>query len=377
VEFIVDGSEGLIPDGFWFMEMNTRLQVEHPVTEAITGIDLVEWQLRVAAGEPLPRRQDEIAISGHAFEARLYAEDPARGFLPAIGTLTHLDFPADARVDSGVRAGDAISPWYDPMIAKLVVHGPTRATALGALARALEVSRVAGSVTNLGFLARLARQADFVAGRIDTGLIERNLEALAVPAPLDDGLLAIAAIAAEGLEHCTDPLTGFVLWEPLRRRVVLEANDDLHDVVLEVRGPARFVAAGRNVVIENATGGEIACQIDGSARRFGIARAPGSLTLFDGAQAYVFRLPDPLAQSGDAHGGGDEIRAPMPGVVRHVAIGLGSVVAAGDVLVVLEAMKMEHALTAPRDGKVAEVLVAAGERVSDGNVMIRLESPDD
>ena len=176
VEFIADGSAGCGADGFWFMEMNTRLQVEHPVTEAITGVDLVEWQLRVAAGEPLPRRQEELAIAGHAVEARLYAEDPAKGFLPAIGTLTHLGFPDGVRVDAGVRAGDAISPWYDPMIAKVIAHGPTRAIALGKLARALDATRVAGCTTNLGFLARLVRQGDFAAGRVDTGLIERDLD---------------------------------------------------------------------------------------------------------------------------------------------------------------------------------------------------------
>ena len=377
VEFIVDGSRALHPDGFWFMEMNTRLQVEHPVTEAITGVDLVEWQLRVAAGEPLPLRQEALAISGHAFEARLYAEDPARDFLPAIGTLTHLAFLPGVRVDAGVRAGDAISPWYDPMIAKLIVHGPTRATALGALARALEASRVAGSVTNLGFLARLARQTDFVAGRVDTGLIERNIDALTAPAAPDSGLLAVAAIAAEGLEACDDPLAGFALWAPLRRQVVLEAGGERHTVALEVRGPGRFLAAGQEVAVNRCEGGELACGIDGVARRFGLARAGRSVTIFEGAEAHVLQRPDPLAGAGEVQGSGDEIRAPMPGLVRHLAVESGAQVAAGDVLVVLEAMKMEHALTAPRDGTVAEITVAAGQQVTEGTVMIRLGSQDD
>ena len=377
VEFIVDGSRALHPDGFWFMEMNTRLQVEHPVTEAITGVDLVEWQLRVAAGEPLPLRQEALAISGHAFEARLYAEDPARDFLPAIGTLTHLAFPPGVRVDAGVRAGDAISPWYDPMIAKLIVHGPTRATALGALARALEASRVAGSVTNLGFLARLARQTDFVAGRVDTGLIERNIDALTAPAAPDAGLLAVAAIAAEGPEACDDPLAGFALWAPLRRQVVLEAGGERHTVALEVRGPGRFLAAGQEVAVDRCEGGELACRIDGVARRFGLARAGRSVTIFEGAEAHVLQRPDPLAGAGEVQGAGDEIRAPMPGLVRHLAVASGAEVAAGDVLVVLEAMKMEHALTAPRDGTVAEITVAAGQQVTEGTVMIRLGSQDD
>ncbi len=168
VEFIVDASDGLRPDRFWFIEMNTRLQVEHPVTEAVTGIDLVEWQLRVASGEALPLRQEEVALTGHAFEARLYAEDVAAGFLPATGRLTHLAFPPGVRACTGVRPGDAISPWYDPMIAKIITHGPTRATALRALTRALEQTEVAGTVTNLAFLAALSRHPGFAAGDVDT-----------------------------------------------------------------------------------------------------------------------------------------------------------------------------------------------------------------
>ena len=215
VEFIADGSGPLREDGFWFMEMNTRLQVEHPVTEAITGVDLVEWQLRVAAGEPLPLRQEALAIRGHAVEARLYAEDAAKGFLPAIGTLTDLRFPEGIRADSGVRAGDAISPWYDPMIAKLIAHGPTRAIALARLAEGLEATRVAGCVTNLGFLARLVRQADFAAGRVDTGLIERHLAALTAPRPASAEVRAVAALAGAGLLDARAALTGFSLWAPL------------------------------------------------------------------------------------------------------------------------------------------------------------------
>ncbi|MEO1276759.1 MAG: biotin carboxylase N-terminal domain-containing protein, partial [Pseudomonadota bacterium] len=184
VEFIVDGSDGLRPDRFFFMEMNTRLQVEHPVTEAVTGLDLVELQLRVASGEPLPLAQSDVPLTGHAFEARIYAEDAARGFLPATGTLSHLSFPPDARADSGVRPGDTITPYYDPMIAKLIVHGPTREAALAQLHRALSQTRIAGSVTNTAFLAALCRHADFAAGHVDTGLIERDLETLTHhPAP--------------------------------------------------------------------------------------------------------------------------------------------------------------------------------------------------
>ncbi len=372
VEFIVDGSRGLRPDGFWFMEMNTRLQVEHPVTEAITGVDLVEWQLRVAAGEPLPKRQDELAIRGHAFEARLYAEDPARGFLPAIGRLTHLEFPAGLRVDSGVRAGDEISPWYDPMIAKVISHGPTRDTALAALARGLEGTRVAGSITNLGFLARLARNSAFMAGEVDTGLIEREAEVLTAPAPADADVTATAALAAAGLLGGGDPLRGFTLWAPLVRMIPLGETG----LRVEVLGPGRFRIEGRALAVTAEDGEVVISGGDGPPRRLGVVATPATITVFDRAEAHVFALPDPLAAGAETSAGGNEIRAPMPGLVKHLAATAGAAVARGDVLVVLEAMKMEHALAAPRDGVVAEVHVAAGAQVTDGTLLLALEPED-
>ena len=196
VEFIVDASVGLKPDRFWFMEMNTRLQVEHPVTEMITGVDLVDWQLRIAAGQALPMDQTGLEINGHAFEARLYAEDVPKGFLPATGTLDHLSFPAGVRVDSGVRQGDTISPWYDPMIAKLVVHAASRDVALLQLERALAETEVAGSVTNLGFLGALTRHKGFVAGEVDTDLIQRDLASLTVEPEPDHKIRAMAVLVA-------------------------------------------------------------------------------------------------------------------------------------------------------------------------------------
>ncbi len=235
VEFIVDASDGLRPDRFWFMEMNTRLQVEHPVTEAVTGIDLVEWQLRVASGESLPASQEDIHLNGHAFEARLYAEDVPAGFLPATGTLAHLKFPEGARAETGVRPGDTISPWYDPMIAKIITHGPTRAIALTKLTAALEATEVAGSVTNLAFLAALSRHEGFAAGDVDTGLIARDLDALTDVAPADMTVKALAALGAAGLAEGGGSLAGFTLWQPLRRSVPLEGVE----AVVEVMAPDR------------------------------------------------------------------------------------------------------------------------------------------
>ncbi|HHC29240.1 MAG TPA: ATP-grasp domain-containing protein, partial [Rhodobacterales bacterium] len=217
VEFIVDGSDGLRADRFWFMEMNTRLQVEHPVTEAVTGIDLVEWQLRVASGEGLPLAQEDIHLSGHAFEARLYAENVPAGFLPATGRLTHLRFDANARADTGVRAGDTISPHYDPMIAKIITHGSGRASALRRLAAALDRTEVGGLTTNLGFLSALCAHADFAAGRVDTGLIARDLDALVAQPDPSPAEVATAALYAAGLQ--SQPGPGFTLWVPMRRRI--------------------------------------------------------------------------------------------------------------------------------------------------------------
>ncbi len=376
VEFIADGSRGLRADGFWFMEMNTRLQVEHPVTEAVTGVDLVAWQLRVAAGEPLPRRQEELTLSGHAVEARLYAEDPAKGFLPAIGTLSHLAFPDDVRVESGVRAGDAISPWYDPMIAKVIAHGATREIALRRLGQALEATRVAGCTTNLGFLARLVRQADFAAGRVDTGLIERDLVALTEPQPVSEAVLAVAALAAGGQLAAGDPLAGFALWGPLARTVVLELGGERHGVRVETLGPGRFRVDDRAMEIVGWDQGELAVVVDGAALRLGVTAEGGRVTVFAGAEAWVVGVPDPLAVGAEAAAHGDDVRAPMPGLVKHLAAAAGQAVARGDVLVVLEAMKMEHSLLAPRDGVIAEVLVEAGAQVTDGTVLLLLEPAD-
>ncbi|MBK8458396.1 MAG: ATP-grasp domain-containing protein [Phyllobacteriaceae bacterium] len=240
IEFIADGSGPLDPARFWFMEMNTRLQVEHPVTEMVTGVDLVEWQLRVAAGEKLPLAQDDIRLDGHAFEARLYAEDASRGFLPATGALHHLALPSAAhlRIETGVRPGDTVTPFYDPMIAKIVAHGPDRTTALTRLAEALEETQVAGCTVNAGFLAALARDADFAAGRVDTGLIARKQAALTtIPEPAE-AQIASAALAASGLYaggggDPWDALAGYAHFGAMARRVEIKRGGD--SIVASVR----------------------------------------------------------------------------------------------------------------------------------------------
>jgi 3-methylcrotonyl-CoA carboxylase alpha subunit len=352
------------------MEMNTRLQVEHPVTEMITGIDLVEWQLRVASGEILPRKQDEIELDGHAFEARLYAEDATKGFLPATGTLHHLKFPdvppqdASMRIETGVRAGDSISPFYDPMIAKLVVHADNRKTSLVALHDVLARTEVAGSTVNTAFLAALASDPDFAAGDVDTGLIGRHQEALtALPLP-NSIAVAAAAFAASGLNErqaSNDPwsgIGGYAHFHGLEREIRLKYGE--HEV------PARLMTGADGTTVRLY--GEIVKL--GSVKGQRVARWPGHVTVFDGAVGHTFQVPDPLARAEQALAGTGSLRAPMPGLVKVVRAAKGDGVAKGQPLLILEAMKMEHTIAAPHDGVIAEI-AAEGEQVSDGTVLVK------
>ncbi len=371
VEFIVDGSDGLREDRFWFMEMNTRLQVEHPVSEAITGIDLVEWQLRVAAGEALPCAQEDLAITGHAIEARIYAEDVPNGFLPATGTLSHLTFPTGARIDSGVRQGDTISPWYDPMIAKLTVHGPTRAAALRQIERALRSTDIGGLVTNVSFLARLVAHPDFVAGDMDTGLIERHLDDLAAAPVACTKARSVAALAALGLWEQEEPLRGFFLWTPLVHSVTLRHHGEEMRAVVTVLGEDDFrVALGETT--HRVARRDGLWWVDDTRVQARVAVTGEEITVFWG-NGYRFIHPDPPARDGAGAAAGNVIPAPMPGLVKALEVSAGQAVTTGDRLAVLEAMKMEHALLAQRDGVVAEVLASVGDQVEQGAALIRLE----
>ena len=381
VEFIVDGANGLLPDRFWFMEMNTRLQVEHPVSEAITGLDFVELQLRVAAGAPLPFAQNDLAISGHAIEAHIYAEDVPAGFLPATGTLQHLQFPTgvafghgDVRIDSGVRPGDEISPWYDPMIAKLVAYGDTRAEALMVLERAIAHTQVAGTATNLTFQRKLARHAGFAGGLVDTGLIGRDLGILAdLPVPCTRSR-SLAALAAAGLDANTDRLAGFSHWVPQAQDVSLIWCEEAVVVRITTHGPGAFTTqTGENRHEIQMRNGQ--WWIDGS-KVVAHARRDGSEVNVFWGNTYRFSLPDPLAQRESGVAGDGVIRAPMPGLIKSVTVGEGATVAAGTPLAVLEAMKMEHTLNAPISGRVAQVAVRVGQQVANGDILIKL-APDE
>ncbi len=369
VEFIVDGSDGLDPAKFWFMEMNTRLQVEHPVTEAITGVDLVEWQLRVAAGEALPMRQEDLSINGHSFEARIYAEDVPAGFLPATGRLDHLEFAQDARIDTGVRQGDEITPFYDPMIAKLTVHAQSREAALQQLDRALAKTQIAGTVTNIAFLRALANDLDFAAGNVDTGLIERGLDRLAqVPVPCSK-CRALAAVATLG--SLANPLAGLTLWGALPQEVaLLWGEETLTARVTTQSDGAYHVAVDDSAHSVTDLGGDWA--VDGQKTSARVVRHGTGITVFWG-NSYAFQRVDPLERAAGAMLGGDVTLAPMPGLVKAVFVAAGEAVSEGDKLAVLEAMKMEHVLRAPRAGVVAEVYVMQDAQIAAGSPMIALE----
>ena len=347
IEFIADASQGLRADRIWFMEMNTRLQVEHPVTEEITGQDLVEWQLRVASGEPLPRRQDEMSIDGWAIEARLYAEDPAKGFLPSVGPLDHFDLGDEGRIETGVEEGDAISPYYDPMIAKLVARGEDREEAICELAAILDEVEVWPVRTNAGFLFNAVLQPEFGRGEIDTGFIERHLDEL-VPDPEPDDAIrrgaAAIALAVDEDEEALAGLVGFRLNAAAQTKVALGRQGEFHT--------------------SSPDEGEFAAVS-------GFRDDERVVAFFEG-NAYEFELAARGSVSG--HGVHDgEIAAPMPGKVTAVEVAQGETVAKGQRLLTLEAMKMEHGLTAPFDGTVAELSAASGAQVSEGAVLARIE----
>ena len=351
VEFIADASDGLRADRIWFMEMNTRLQVEHPVTEAITGVDLVEWQLRVASGEPLPKRQHELAISGWAMEARLYAENPATGFLPSIGKLDRLRFPPDIRVDSGVEERDEITSHYDPLIAKLIVHADSRNAAAAKLARACGQIEVWPVKTNAGFLVRAAGHADFKAGEIDTGFIDSHGAQLM---PNVEPELAVQQTAARFLvpDQTDDP------WTALPGFRIAAAPH--YDVAVQIGGVIYIVA------------------IDPTAKTVGttVIMSDGERVLFVDGEAWSFGPP-----RADRVGGGTVIsdgmlHSPMPGRIIAVDVAQGDSVKKGQRLMVIEAMKMEQGIVAPFDGVVSELKAVADAQISEGVLLARVEEGD-
>jgi 3-methylcrotonyl-CoA carboxylase alpha subunit len=390
VEFIAnqDGS-------FYFMEMNTRLQVEHPVTEMITGLDLVEWQLRVAGGQPLPLTQEQLEIDGHAIEARIYAEDPDKGFLPSTGRLVHLVPPPESdsvRVDTGVEQGDEITPYYDPMIAKLIVWGADRKQALARMRRALTHYRVVGVSNNINFLSRLVALPSFVNAELDTGLIEREQGLLFPPQEEVPGDVWFVASLAELLHEqreanakfaaATDrsspwrALDGWRLNGRAERKLALRLQEKLQEVVVVVvPGGYQLVLNGRSVRASGTLGrgGAIHAQLDDSRVNAAVVITGERRHVFYRGLSWPLALVDTLyvGGEGDAVEGG--LRAPMPGKVVTLMAELGVVVEKGTPLLVLEAMKMEHTITAPKKGRVVRFHVAAGDQVADGTELVEFE----
>ncbi|MFA5703439.1 MAG: acetyl/propionyl/methylcrotonyl-CoA carboxylase subunit alpha [Advenella sp.] len=395
VEFIAE------PDGrFYFMEMNTRLQVEHPVTEMITGTDLVEWQLRVAAGEPLPAEQEDLFIEGHAIEARIYAENPEKGFLPSIGTLSHLNLPehvkfelGEVRVDGGVRQGDTISPFYDPMIAKLIVWADSREQAIARMQQALAQTQVVGVNTNVAFLGRLMQNSAFASADLDTGLIEKHNEQL-LPATKASSVFTLASLAAAVMArqgqtasdinryaNKADPWSATDGWrlsghytQPIR----VVDNDEARVITLDK------TAAGWQLM-DNDIGYDFEWQVqitpdqtchcrlslNGSNHLATVVMHNEQAHVFENGAVTILGKPDELQHAADdseAHGGG--LTAPMPGKIISLLVQAGDTVTKGQALLVMEAMKMEHTITAPDNGKVEEVFYKVGDQVTEGVELI-------
>ena len=393
VEFLLD------QDGsFYFMEMNTRLQVEHPVSEMITGQDLVEWQLLVAAGEPLPCRQEDLAICGHAIEARIYAEDPAKDFFPSIGTLRHLRTPAEStnvRIDTGVRQGDEVSINYDPMIAKLIVWDTDRAGALRRLQRALAEYQVVGVTTNICFLGAVAAHPAFSAADLDTGFIERNRSGLFPEAgKASDRILALASLdvllrrdgeARRFAASSADPHSPWNLTRGWR------LNGDNHHVLTFVDGSetatvtAHYRAQGFLLELPGGEvmargqlceGGDILADLDGTRIRATVVRQGAEHTIITSTCTHRLTLYDPTAQAAEREGEGGSLTAPMPGKIIAVLTEAGAQVKRGAPLLIMEAMKMEHTITAPMDGVVAVINYGVGAVVNDGAELLSLSTEE-
>ena len=374
------------------MEMNTRLQVEHPVTEAITGADLVEWQILVASGASLPCRQDEIQATGHAFEARLYAENPAANFAPSIGDLERVELPAEhARIDTGIAAGQTISTYYDPMISKIITHGATRAAALGQMRLALRDTAITGLETNASFLAALARDEAFAAGDVSTRYIEDHEATLFATRDLSEA--AICAFVLQGLQSAGRPALGFRLNAPRRTELWARLGDETEQLVIEAHGDhfqlertVHAAAADRRagtqseardpITFAGTLGADGAFTLTLSGQKISGRILPhlGAYRVFVGSETLDIAAFDPRLADGTDAGGAGSLTAPMPGLILAVHVKEGDSVEPGDQLASLEAMKMEHTISAPFAGTVKNVRFSPGEQVKDGDLLFDIEA---
>ena len=379
IEFIVDGQNGLRPDGFWFMEMNTRLQVEHPVTEMITGFDLVEWQIKIANGDPLPVEQDDIRICGHAVEARIYAEDALNGFRPAPGIITKAQFPNQIRVDHGVNETDRISPYYDPMIAKVIASGADRNAAFAQMKDGLSQTHLMGTTTNTGFLSALASHPDVEKMAIDTTWIDRHLLALQDAMQPSDHDLALISLAHLSADHGLGETHGWRAWGDGSSLVKFRLSDALIErrVVMKPDRQATILGGERpyDMAVASASATHLQVIEQGQSMAIEICDHHGQISIDLGARNFRIDRFDPLAINSDA-ASGTTITAPMTGVVTVLETALDQEVKMGDILIRMEAMKMEHAMPAPCHGRVVAIHCTVGDAVEDGRLLISLEADE-
>ncbi|HEX4583894.1 MAG TPA: biotin carboxylase N-terminal domain-containing protein [Burkholderiaceae bacterium] len=399
VEFLVTAG-----GQFYFMEMNTRLQVEHPVTEMVTGLDLVEWQLRVAAGEPLPLQQDQVRLRGHSIEARIYAEDPDRDFVPATGQVHYLGLPphvafairaggadggepAPVRIDGSVRAGDRVTPYYDAMIAKVIVWGIDREQALARMREALQQTILVGLTSNVEFLVRLVRNADFSSGRVDTGLIGREMPSLTDPGdPFEPHLVAAAlahVLVEEARAQSADPWSNRQGWRLngiAARRVWLRCGAASHEATIEylAQGPLLASGAWRSpLAIDASEGARLRLRLGEQVMAADVVRDGDVLHVFAGAVHRAFALVDPVGAAGEADQDEDRLCAPMPGKIIAIHASAGDRVRRGQLLLVMEAMKMEHSIVAPHDGVLEQLRYRVGDQVEEGATLVALRAADE
>ena len=382
VEFIVDLSKGLHSHKFWFMEMNTRLQVEHPVTEMVTGLDLVEWQLRIASGETLPLKQEKIQLSGHAVEARLYAEDTKNNFLPASGQITLAKFPKNSRVDSGIRSGDIVSAFYDPMIAKIISHGPSRDEAFKRLNAYLGSTHILGTTTNISFLQELCRNTDVLTGKIDTNWIDRNNELLATTHKLDDTTVAIASIISLGLDF-SSPYLGWRHWGDgeMTTSLTYQSEELCRSIHIQSISHISVRHHDTHITFNSVTGSpkedhyQFSFADTGKKINVSFSIMSGQLAITHLGISYRFHLMDALTVTENVPTS-NQIVAPMTSIIRQINVKIGDSVNKGDPLMRMEAMKMEHILTAPRNGVIKTLVGSIDATVEDGTVLITLTDED-
>ncbi len=374
VEFIASQTEDRMPGAFWFLEMNTRLQVEHPVTEAVTGFDLVEWQFRIAAGEELPCRQEDIVLNGHAMEARLYAEDVAKGFLPAPGLLTRLQFAEGVRVDTGVEQGDSIPPFYDPMIAKVISHGKSRHDARSILDTALACTQLSGVSSNIPLLRAVLAQNRFIAGTSGTGWLEGEFLAGTNAGPPPDEAVAFAGLQLSGLGSGLSAESGFRLWDRACWDVLLACGPSSYRLTLTVcdRSSVTVEVGDQLYRLHHLDTG---WQSGNTGHRPFLCDCDGKAFVFLEGIWEFLPIASEAVQTCRGETGSD-ILSPMPGVVRRLMVSPGQVVCRGERVAAIEAMKMEHMLLAPRDGQVSGVRVSEGDQVLEGELIVSLSDED-